>query len=286
MTNLSTIIGKRRQLPQEAFDTDDGDDRRLEEGVVVPAPLLERNICTQPPGAVAMFPGGIGVRRRSTGGSGTPSSSHIGIDEEFLDWDEAEHGVMHDDQGSEQHSSTVDMEIFMAELAGGTPGGDNDDNANNDVLVIEGVKTSDPSVSRRLCLFVGVLFLASAIAVAAGMITTRILGSNDRANNSTVLSNQTLDRPPRVVPTVVVSGNFNQTIGGNLSEGSDSVDIFFAGGSRDIFQTMLNRTDTTLTMIGVVRGAALFFPGTDISIISKLVLPLWAGHVVSTQDER
>ena len=139
-------------------------------------------------------------------------------------------------------------------------------------LVIEGVKQVNPWPG-RICQIIGIVVGFSLLAVSAGMITSR-LRSNDRTSSR----NQTLV-PPQVPKAVSV--NINKTIGDALSEGSDSVDIYFTAGSQDIFQTMLNRTDTTFTLFSAAYGAPNIF-GSDFSVISKMVLPLWVGHLVST----
>jgi hypothetical protein len=208
-----------------------------------------------PLGAIAVFPGGVGVQRLVRG-----ANSLVGTAEGFLDGESNEFVTRLDSKISFAGSRN----IFMAELAE-TP-------EENTLLVIEGVKTKDSHISRRFCVLVGVLVVSSVLAVAAWTITARILASN-QSNDDADASNQTLI-PPR-------GSVINMTIGDALNGGSDPIDVFLAAGSRDIFQTMLNRTDTTFTLFSVTQNEKLFanFP---FSSFSKLLLPLWVGHVVRT----
>jgi hypothetical protein len=227
-----------------------------------------QNELSTPLGAIAVFPGGMGVQRLFR-----DANSRVGSAEGFLLDREDEPDIRQRHDADYSAADDEELGIFMAELAGTGE----DDN----VLVIEGVKTNDPSISRRICLLVGVLVVASVLAVVTGTITTRILAS-DRGGKSTVSSNHTTSFPPQIPKSVSV--NSNHTIGDYLKEGTDSVDIFLAAGSQEIFQSMLNRTDTTFTLFSAADGAPLGF-GSDFSVISKLVLPLWVGHLVSIRPQ-
>jgi hypothetical protein len=147
------------------------------------------------------------------------------------------------------------------------------------VLVIEGIKTNDPpSISRRFCRLVGVLVVASVLAVLAWTITRQILASN-QSNEGADTMNQTL-LPPQIPPRAVPM-NINTTIGDALNGGSDPVDFLLRAGSGDFFETMLNRTDTTFTLFSVARDVSTF-SGIDFASYAKLLSSFWVGHVVRT----
>jgi hypothetical protein len=245
-------------------------DNRLKEGVE--PPRLERNtgIWTQPPGAVAVFPGGIGVRRSgSSGRSLTQNHAEECKSESTGDCDDVE---------------LQDNVFFVAELS------------RPPYLVIEGVKHPNPW-PLRIFQIVSIIVVSSLVAAAAAMITLRLVPTTPSwgSNIPTSLNNNTARRPyGNVTDTskdtgdvAEYDGNMNWTITDALTyeienEGAySSQGPFFVKSVVPIFFADLNRTDTQFTLFSIAAEAKIF-EGLDISTLIKMALPLWNGHSVRT----
>jgi hypothetical protein len=151
---------------------------------------------------------------------------------------------------------------------------------NDDVLVIEGVKTVDPRV-RQCCILLGVLVVASLFSMAAAMITTHLrsrptteIGIPSSPQNSTV-------RP------VVYNPLANSTL--TIAEAAISADnkgffpqaLFVPPSAWEIFFDKFNRTDRNYTSFTFSSSHTQIFDGLDISLLSKLLTDPWIGHMVS-----
>jgi hypothetical protein len=170
-----------------------------------------------------------------------------------------------------------DDDILIAELA--TP----------PHLVIEGVKQASPW-PRRFLQLVGTLLASSLIAVAAGTIATKLV----TADNGTKYSPSGGQNETRVTKNIGITnatdhnydrGNTNWTIAAAMeyeaeNEGAfSSLRPFIDKSTTQIFFAELNRTDTLFTLFSLGNEAKLF-EGIDMSVISKMVSPLWNGHTV------
>jgi hypothetical protein len=162
----------------------------------------------------------------------------------------------------------------------------------DDLLVIEGVKTMDPRV-RHFCILLGVLVVASLVSVAAAMITTR-LRSRPAASPGSPLSNETLDpsfhpndQNATMVPTITFSplGNLSITMADKFimdeATGLVTLNPFLSPLLKERFLASANRTDANFTVFTVKPGAKLL-AGLSMAVLSKMVTPLWLGHVVRT----
>ena len=163
---------------------------------------------------------------------------------------------------------------------------------NNELLIIEGVRTADPRL-RRAFIALGAIFFTSLVALTAGMVTTRLLALSESDRQTPPPSNQSVyplspnqhdDTFPRTVSPL---SNPNWTITEFLSfeeTNGVSVGTFLSPGRRQMLFSMANRTDTNYTAFAVLNGAKLF-EGLGQALLSKAVLPLWTGHVVSTKHD-
>lgn len=163
---------------------------------------------------------------------------------------------------------------------------------NDELLVIEGVRTADPRV-RRAFVALGAILFTSLVALTAGMVTTRLLSLSGSDRQTPPPSNQSVyplspnqhdDTFPRTVSPL---SNPNWTITEFLSfeeTNGVSVGTFLSPERRQMLFSMANRTDTNYTAFAVLNGAKLF-EGLGPGLLSKAVLPIWTGHVVSTRHD-
>jgi hypothetical protein len=154
-----------------------------------------------------------------------------------------------------------------------------------DPLVIEGVRTANPW-RRRALIALGAISLTSLVGLSAGLVTSRLLAVNGGSDRQTTPpSTQSDNASPRTISPL---SNPNWTIADFLrfeeTEGRESMGIFFSAERREMLFRTPNRTYTNYTLFGVLNDAKLF-EGISLSLISKAVMPLWTGHVVSTKHD-
>jgi hypothetical protein len=168
----------------------------------------------------------------------------------------------------------AENEYFMAELTV-TP---------DDQIVVDGVKTIDPR-TRRICLFLGFLFFLSLVAMGAAMLTAWVTSSSsgNADGQESRSSNQTLD--PTLSEENEVSYLFlNQTIADyEVKEGRAGQSLASAKVG-ELLLSIISRTDVNFTyFIGVDTGTTTtLLAGVPAALISKMIAPLWSGHVVSS----
>jgi hypothetical protein len=174
---------------------------------------------------------------------------------------------------------------------------------NEELLVIDGVTTFDPQMRQRLVI-AGFLGLVAVVALMVGMITGRLVDSSLNATpiafplypSSSPIGNSTssastnsshaiqADNATSAVAFVSL-GNLSLTLAeAALSEEQRGISItpFVSSFTRQNVLARINRTDTNYTMFAVEKEAKLF-EGLDASFISKIISPLWQGHVVSVR---
>jgi uncharacterized surface protein with fasciclin (FAS1) repeats len=179
------------------------------------------------------------------------------------------------------YANTSRSDFYVAELS---PGEDRR-------LVIEGVKTVNPR-TRRICVAVGLILVACALAVGAGMITTIITDSSSSrrqsgANNVTMSANNNASAtvsPAALDETHVAHGNLNWTIAESMIDAAGAGSIvswFLSTVNGQIFVETLNRTDTSFTSFAIMSDAKPLDALIPLSVVTKVVTPLWYGHFVS-----
>jgi hypothetical protein len=148
-----------------------------------------------------------------------------------------------------------------------------------DHIVIEGVKTADNKRRDVYAFFLGCVALASvAVTAIAAMITSRGTPSDIHSMLPTLDpiipgSNSTITN------TTNTYWNLNRTIAYALVEGQGPTISLVPGGR--LFIELMNNTDTNFTFFGIVKGLKL--PEGDATfLVSKLVSPVWSGHMVSS----
>jgi hypothetical protein len=225
------------------------------------------------------LPGALDIRVRARG--------------EVPSWDQQQ---QLDEDEEEQDKSQLDLDlpttpipptaedqlgeiVFDAELAGNA-------DAQDEVLVIDGVKTSNHCYctrNRRIAFLVVFVGLACGAGYKAWNDTTRVVnrhaGNNEQQGASP--SNNTAPAPG----TTVVEprgGNLNWTIAAALNSfhDGDSLSLVIRESSA-LFLQVVNDTDKNFTLFDIGNEAS-FLEGVDLSLVSKMIQPSWAGHVVSS----
>jgi hypothetical protein len=155
---------------------------------------------------------------------------------------------------------------------------------NDQVLVIEGVKTMDPR-RKRIFMFLGVLFVGSVIAIAAGTITNVFTSSSSSAlagggGGETLAPNTTTIAPVTTITSR--GGNLSVTIGDAWTSFSPGGIENFAvvNGALDVFQKLVTQTDKNFTFFSASKQADVM-GGVGMVLISKALSPMYNGHVVS-----
>jgi hypothetical protein len=170
-------------------------------------------------------------------------------------------------------------DFYIAELTGTSQ--------NDGLLVVDGVRTTNPKVKRMLQLSCA-LAAASLLAVVAGMITTRLVNPAPAAMGIPPSSTNDTDlgaKPQNYSTAGSIQGNLNWTIAEAAiaaeSKGLFPTAMFLSPSSREIFFEKFNRTDLNFTGFTVKSGGIQIFDGLDISLLSKMLTDPWIGHVVS-----
>jgi phosphosulfolactate phosphohydrolase-like enzyme len=100
-------------------------------------------------------------------------------------------------------------------------------------------------------------------------------------NASATVSPAALDETPQAI------GNLNWTFAQSIRDaaGAGSIVSWFVSTiNGQIFLEKMNRTDINFTVFAVVRDAKPLDALIPLSVVSKMVTPLWYGHFVSKDD--
>lgn len=187
----------------------------------------------------------------------------------------------------EEGTTTIDVDlelqeeddIYVAEISGIVAQDE------QTILVIDGVKTSEPSDNNQ---YIEYYYIAGFLVVAAVIVmtATHIIPSSSSANRTSVSSSPTeplfigaLNGTPTSSPTrSIIKGNMNWTVVEAITNygvrpllNKDLADFFF--------QDCCNRTDVNFTVFGISNQAKLL-EGIPISMISKFLSPVWIAHLV------
>jgi hypothetical protein len=154
---------------------------------------------------------------------------------------------------------------------------------NNQLLVIEGVKTMDPR-HKRIYLLLGTLVVSALIAVSAGTVSKRFLSSRSAVGGGemTLASNTTATAMPPAPTILSGGGNLSLTIGeawGTIAQ-SGLESFASQNGALAFFQKWISRTDKNFTFFSASKKANTL-GGIGLSLIQKTLSPGWNGHVVS-----
>ena len=161
----------------------------------------------------------------------------------------------------------------------------------NDIILIEG-KNEAICSKRTTILIVGFIVFTSivAVGVTVSRIASRLTSSATGASHSSMESgnqNQTPVVPLSPNDNVTESsksssrmGNLNWTIADMLARETNEGQYIGITHSTTAVIEILNRTDTALTLFAASTQAQ-FLEGINVSLIVKLVLPIWNGHSVS-----
>jgi hypothetical protein len=152
---------------------------------------------------------------------------------------------------------------------------------NDNVLLIEGVKTVDPRI-RRICLAVGFLVLLSIVSVVAAKSTTWISFTSGSSSTSPGdLQGNTTTMPPVAFPR---SENLNWTLADSIvryEKAGGIIGWYVSTINGKIYLDMINRTDTNFTIISMSNDLNIFVDSDFSSSLTGIVTPLWYGHLVS-----
>ena len=187
-------------------------------------------------------------------------------------------GRQHDDNNDEECASVIENElverqesihrVFEAELA---------TTQKKNQLVIEGVNSTKTWPRQLYIRLLGGITLASAVALAAVLITTWLTSSSHSNNINSIVATGKQDSASPDLP-YTVRWNLNWTIADALSSKEPSISILPGG---PLFLEILSRTATNFTFFGIKRQLDLL-TGLESSLLSKLVSPSWTSHTVST----
>ena len=152
---------------------------------------------------------------------------------------------------------------------------------NDNVLLIEGVKTVDPRI-RRICLAVGFLVLLSIVSVVAAKITSWISSTSGSSSTSPGdLQGNATTMPPVLFPR---SENLNWTLADSIvryEKAGGIIGWYVSTINGKIYLDMINRTDTNFTIISMSNDLNIFVDSDFSSSLTGIVTPLWYGHLVS-----
>jgi hypothetical protein len=171
----------------------------------------------------------------------------------------------------------IDLEhhddIYVAEISSIVP--------QEQLLVIEGVKTAEPRCHPRIYWIAGFLVVATGIVMIATHIVPSSSAETPGSSTNATLSIAALNGTPTSAPTrSILGGNMNWTIADAIDNDGSSVHAFVNKDVADIFGPLMNRTDTNFTFFGMTGVEAKLLEGLSASQISKLILPLWNTHLV------
>jgi hypothetical protein len=163
-------------------------------------------------------------------------------------------------------------DIYVAEISSIVP--------QEQLLVIEGVKTAEPICHPRIYWIAGFLVVATGIVMIATHIVPSSSAETPGSSTNATLSIAALNGTATSAPTrSILGGNMNWTIADAIDNDGSSVHAFVNNDVTEVFGAFINRMDMNFTCFGMTSEAKLL-EGVSASLISKFISPLWNAHLV------